>query len=143
MNLETIERRFSDFMSASWATKDTVSFLRAYVRILLVFKDELSKSEIDALMERQEQLASNRPKQDAFHDLRISLREKLDDSLKRNGVQTRGDALVRMLFGAFLDSDESDFFYLSEPMFEFARKMEMEPRQLKQILESEFPGFVV
>ncbi len=49
----------------------------------------------------------------------------------------------RLLFSASLDGDETDFFYLTEPMFEFSKKMGVSPIDLKKILESEFAGFLV
>ena len=51
--------------------------------------------------------------------------------------------LNRLLFCALLDTEENDFFYLTEPMFEFVQNMEVSPDQLKQILESEFVGFKI
>lgn len=101
--------------------EDVSPFLRSYVRLLLAFRSELSSVEIDALLDRQRQLADNRPVADSFPELRIALREKLDRHLSRNEHGSREEALNRLLFSVFLDSTESDFFYLVEPMFEFAR----------------------
>lgn len=42
------------------------------------------------------------------------------------------------MFCGLLDTEESDFFYLTEPMFEFVRNMGVSSEQLKQILELEF-----
>lgn len=44
-----------------------------------------------------------------------------------------------MIFSAFLDSTESDYFYLIEPMLEFVRTINFDPDLLKDILEIEFP----
>jgi hypothetical protein len=67
----------------------------------------------------------------------------LDRGLRKDDGATREAMLNRMLFCAFLDTEETDFFYLTEPMFEFVRIMHISPSQLKQILESEFSGFKI
>lgn len=46
--------------------------------------------------------------------------------------------LNRLMFCALLDTEESDFFYLTEPMLEFVWNMGVSSEQLKQILELEF-----
>lgn len=51
--------------------------------------------------------------------------------------------LSRLLFCALLNTEENDFFYLTEPIFDFVREMEISPVQLAQILESKFDGFKI
>ncbi|UHQ23256.1 hypothetical protein LVB77_00650 [Lysobacter sp. 5GHs7-4] len=143
MNIDTIESEFFVFLDKAWALEDVSPFLRSYVRLLLVFKHELSLIEIDALLERQRQLADNRLAADSFSELTAALREKLNRHLSRNESGSREEALNRLLFSAFLDSTESDFFYLVEPMFDFARRMGVNPEVLKDVLEEEFPGFAI
>ncbi len=60
---------------------------------------------------------------------------RIDESVSREAL------INRLIFGALLDSEETDFFYLTEPMFEFAEGMGVTPGQLREVLESEFPGF--
>lgn len=141
MDIDTIDRRFSEFLFKSWALERLAPFLLAYIRLLSVFEDELSRAEVEALKRRQKQLRDGQPTEDVFHDLRIDLRKRLDNSLKTSEIDYRRNALNRLLFAAFLDSEEPDLFYLSEPIFEFARKMDMDPQQLRKILESEFRDF--
>ena len=143
MNIDTIESKFSLFLSKAWTLEDVLPFLRSYVRLLLVYRSELSREEIDALLNRQRQLVDSQPAADSFAELRLALREKLDRHLSRDDGGSRDEALNRLLFNAFLDSTEPDFFYLVEPMFEFARKMNTDPDLLKGILEAEFPRFKV
>lgn len=143
MNIDAIESKFCDFLSKAWTLGDVSPFLRSYVRLLLVFRSELSPVEIDALLDRQRQLADNRLAADSFPDFRIELREKLNRHLSRDEGGSREEALNRLLFSAFLDSSESDFFYLVEPMFEFARRMNVDPDMLKDVLETEFPRFTI
>lgn len=143
MNIDAIESKFCDFLSKAWTLEDVSPFLRSYVRLLLAFRGELSRVEIDALLDRQRQLADNRPAADSFPELRVALREKLDRHLSRNEGGSREEALNRLLFSAFLDSTEPDYFYLVEPMFEFARRMNVDPDLLKDVLEAEFPRFTI
>lgn len=143
MNIDAIESKFYDFLSKAWVLEDVSPFLRSYVRLLLAFRDELSRVEIDALLDRQRQLAGNRPAADFFPEFRVALREKLDRHLSRNEGGSRAEAVSRLLFSAFLDSTEPDYFYLVEPMFEFARRMNVDPDLLKDILETEFPRFTI
>ena len=70
-------------------------------------------------------------------------RSELNRHLKDNSESTREAVLNRLLFCALLDTDETDFFYLTEPMFEFVRKMRVAPVELKKILEAEFVGFKI
>lgn len=142
MNIDAIESRFYDFLSKAWTLGDVSPFLRSYVRLLLAFRSELSRTELDALLERQNQLADNRPV-DSFPEFRAMLRENIDRQLSGNEGGIRERALSRLLFSAFLDSEEPDYFYLVEPMFEFARNMSVDPNLLKDILKTEFPGFTI
>ena len=140
MDLDVIESRFCEFLSNAWKEDEVAPFLRSYVRLLLAFRSELSRIEVHALLERQRQLAENGEAAESFRELRIALRERINRQLGNEGG-TREEAITRLLFCAFIDSPESDFFYLAEPMFEFARKMEVDPDLLNEILKSEFPRF--
>lgn len=143
VNMYDIEIKFSDFLSRAWKLEDISPFLRSYVRLLLAYRSELSHMEVAALQDRLRQISCGQSAPDYFSELRITLRERLDQHLSRDEVGSRAEALDRLLFCAFLDSSETDFFYLTEPMFEFARIMKIEPETLRSILEEEFSGFAI
>jgi len=143
MNLEIIEKRFGSYLDKFWKLSDVAPFLLAYIRLLLLFKNELSRAELNVVLERQKQLRGEEFKDEDFDELRNSSRKEVDRDLKNNTSTTREAMLSRLLFCALLDTEENDFFYLTEPMFEFVQKMEVSPDQLKQILESEFVGFKI
>lgn len=143
MNLEIIEKRFGTYLDKFWKLSDIAPFLLAYIRLLLLFKNELSLAELKVLLERQKQLRGDEFKGEGFADLRSSSRKVMDRDLKNNTSTTRKAMLYRLLFCALLDTEENDFFYLTEPMFEFVQVMEVSPDQLMQILESEFAGFKI
>ena len=139
-NLEIIEERFASYLDEFWELSDTAQFLLTYIRLLLLFKDELSPKELNVVLERQNQLRGVAFKDDGFYELRNSSRKAMDRDLRNNTSTTREGILNRLLFCALLDAEENDVFYLTEPMFEFVRTMGVSPDQLKQILESEFVG---
>ncbi len=141
MNLRIIEKSFDSFLNKFWKLSDIAPFILAYIRLILLFKNELSQVELNVILERQKQLRGEEFKDDSFDELRNSSRKKLDLDTRNNTSTTKEAMLNRLLFCALLDTEESDFFYLTEPMFEFVQKMEVSPNQLKQILESEFIGF--
>ncbi len=143
MNLEIIEKRFGSYLVKFWKLSDIAPFLLAYIRLLLLFKNELSRAELKIVLERQKQLRGEEFKDEGFDELRDSTRKEMDRDVKNNTSTTREAMLNRLLFCTLLDTEENDFFYLTEPMFEFVQKMEVSPDQLKQILESEFVGFKI
>ncbi|MDG4556294.1 MAG: hypothetical protein P9F19_02685 [Candidatus Contendobacter sp.] len=143
MNLETIQKNFSLYLDKFWKLSDIAPFLLAYIRLLLLFKNELSRTELNVVLERQKQLHGEKFKDEDFDDLRNSSRKEIDRDLGNNTSTMREAMLNRLLFCALLDTEENDFFYLTEPMFEFVQKMEISSDQLKQILESEFVGFKI
>ena len=71
-------------------------------------------------------------------DLEKSCRESVNQNLKNDASMTREALLNQMLFGALLDSEETDFFYVTEPMFLFAKEMDVAAAELEEILVSEF-----
>ncbi len=143
MNLEIIKKRFGSYLVKFWKLSDIAPFLLAYIRLLLLFQNELPQAELKVILERQKQLRGEEFKDDDFDELRNSTRKEMDRDVKNNTSTTREAMLNRLLFCALLDTEENDFFYLTEPMFEFVQKMEVSPDQLKQILESEFVGFKI
>lgn len=141
MDLGAIEKRFVSYLEASWSLRDIEPFLQTYIRLLFLFKDEISRKALSALQERQKQLRGKEFEDQAFDELRNSSRREMNRDVRNKHGATREAMLNRMLFCALLDTEETDFFYLTEPMFEFVRIMEVPPNQLKQLLESEFVGF--
>jgi hypothetical protein len=67
----------------------------------------------------------------------------MNEYLKNNTSTKREAMLNRLLLCALLNAEENDFFYLTEPMFEFVREMQVSPDLLAQILKSEFIGFKI
>lgn len=141
MNLGAIEKRFVSYLEAAWRLSDIEPFLRTYIRLLFLLKDEISPKALDVLQERQKQLCGGSFKGQGIDELRNSSRGKLDRDLRDNEGATREAMLNRMMFCALVDSEETDFFYLKEPIFEYVRIMEVSPVELTKILESEFIGF--
>lgn len=138
-----MEKRFVSHLETSWALSDIKPFLHTYIRLLFLFKDEIPQKALGALQERQKQLRGEEFEEQALDELRNSSRRELDRGIRKNSGATREATLNKLLFCALLDTGEPDFFYLTEPMFEFVQKMEVSPNQLKKILESEFAGFRV
>jgi hypothetical protein len=97
--------------------------------------------ELNTVLERQKQLRGEIFQDEGFDNLRNSIRKEMDREIRNNASTTKEAILNRLLFCALLDTEENDFFYLTEPMFEFVQIMRVSPKQLKKILESEFVGF--
>lgn len=143
MNLEIIEKRLSAYLDEFWSLNDITPFLLVYIHLLLLFKYEFSETQLNVILNRQRQLLGEEFNGDAFDEAKKSSRSKIDNHLGSNNCTTRETTLNRLLFGALLDAEENDFFYLTEPIFEFVREMHVSADQLRQILESEFSGFRV
>ncbi len=143
MKFEVIEKCFTLYLEKFWKLSDIGPFLLAYIQLLLLFKNELSPEKLGVVLERQKQLRGEEFKDENFDEVRNSSRKEMDRDIGNNSSMTREAMLNRLLFCALLDTEENDFFYLTEPMFEFVQKMEVSPDQVKQILESEFTGFKV
>ncbi|MBT9100189.1 hypothetical protein KFZ76_21015 [Methylovulum psychrotolerans] len=143
MNLEIIEKHFGLHLEKYWQLSDIAPFLFVYIELLLVFKNELSQVELNVVLERQKQLRGEEFADDGFDELMNLSRKEVDRDIGNNTSTTRKGMLNRLLFCALLDTEENDFFYLTEPVFEFVRKMEISPDQLKRILESAFVGLKI
>lgn len=141
LNIEIIEKRFGQFLEKFWGLSDIAPFILVYIRLLLLFKDELPAEGLSVLLERQKQLRGEAFNGDQFNELLCSTRRKLDRHLGNNTSTTKESVLNNLLFCALLDTEESDFFYLTEPVYEFVNKMEVSPDELLKILEAEFKGF--
>jgi hypothetical protein len=143
MNHEIIRKCFCSYLDQFWKLSDIVPFLLVYIQLILLFKKELSQIDLNIVLERQKQLRGEKFSDKGFSDLRNSSRKKMNLDIRNNAGMVRQVMLNNLLFCALLDSEENDFFYLTEPIFEFAHKMEVSSDQLKQILESEFVGFKI
>jgi len=143
MNLEIIEKHFGPYLEKHWQLSDIAPFLLVYIELLLVFKNELSQVELNVVLERQKQLRGEEFADDGFDELMNLSRKEVDRDIGNNTSTTRKGMLNRLLFCALLDTEDNDVFYLTEPVFEFVRKMEISPDQLKRILESEFVGLKI
>jgi len=143
MNLEIIEKHFGSYLEKYWQLSDIAPFLFVYIELLLLFKNELSQVELNVVLERQKQLRGEEFTDNGFDELMNLSRKEVDRDIGNNTSTTRKGMLNRLLFCALLDTEENDFFYLTEPVFEFVRKMEISPDQLKRILESEFVGLKI
>ena len=122
---------------------DIAPFLLVYIRLLLLFENELSQVELSVVLERQKQLLGEEFTNDGFDELKSLSRKEIDGDLRYNTGVTRRGMLNRLLFCCLLDTEESDFFYFTEPIFEFVREMNVSPVQLVKILETEFIGFKI
>lgn len=143
MNLEIIEKRLSAYLDEFWSLNDITPFLLVYIHLLLLFKYEFSETQLNVILNRQRQLLGEEFNRDVFDEAKKSSQSKIDNHLGSNNCATKETALNRLLFCALLDAEENDFFYLTEPIFEFVREMHVSADQLRQILESEFSGFRV
>ena len=127
MHIGAVEKRFASYLEKAWALRDIEPFLLTYIRLLLLFKDEVSEKALGVILERQKQLLGEEFDDRDFELLRSSSRREMDLDLRNENGGTRAAMLNRMLFCALLDTEETDFFYLTEPMFEFARKRGVTP----------------
>lgn len=143
MNFETLEKCFNAYLEKHWKLSDIAPFLLVYIRLLLLFKNELSQVELAVLLERQKQLLGEEFSGNSFDTVRNLSRKEMDRGIGNNASTMRRGMLNRLLFCALLDTEENDFFYLTEPIFEFMREMEISPFQLTKILESEFDGLKI
>ncbi len=143
MNTATIEETFTSYLERCWILGEVKPFLLTYIRLLLLFEAELPSNARSFIFERQKQLYGQSFDNSVIENMKNHIRDELNYHLKSGGGSTREAMMNRLLFSASLDGDETDFFYLTEPMFEFSKKMGVSPIDLKKILESEFAGFLV
>jgi hypothetical protein len=141
MKTHDLEHCFDSYLSRFHESGDIAPFLRVYTRLLLAFKDEIPLKERSVLLEREKQLRGLEFNPDGFAELSDSSRNGIYQGIGSNASASREAQLNRMLYCAMLDLGESDFFYMTEPVFEFARVMGVSPDVLGRILESEFVGF--
>lgn len=143
MNVANIERSFSSYLERCWAPDDQARFSLVYIRLLLLFRDHLSLRALSVVLERQKQLRGHPFDGSDFEAFRSFVRDELSRHLKIGDESTAEVVINRLLFCVLLDSDETDFFYFVEPIFEFVRVMGISAVELTGILESEFAEFRV
>lgn len=141
MNIRDLENHFGSYLTKSWKLGDVTPFILVYIRLLLLFKSELPEAVLSVVLERQKQLLGKEFTDSGFDELKNSSRKDMERAASSDTSGTRKASLNRMLFCALLDTEEVDFFHLTEPMFEFAEQMEVSSGELRKILESEFVGF--
>ena len=137
-SVDRIESKLASYLSRCGDSVETIQFRRAYLRLVLQFKDELTASQLDGALELQKCLRDEQYDRAVVDELEESSRELLNQHLKNNASTTREALLNQLLFGALLESDDTDVFYVTEPMFLFARKMKVDVNELEEILVSEF-----
>jgi len=141
MKMNVLEKGFERFLETRWKLTDTSAFSLVYIRLLLEFEAELSLDELAVLLERQKQLRGESYSDVGFKQFCVSSREEMDGRLLDGTSSSRRGMLNRLQYASMLDVAEEDFFYLTEPVFEFAREMSLSPRMLADALESEFEGY--
>lgn len=143
MKFEIIEERFYSYLEKYSELSEVSPFILTYIQLLLLFKNELSPEELIVVLERQKQMRGEVFDNKGFHEIKSSSRKMMDSDLSKNTSSTRKAMLNRLLFCILLDTEENDFFYLVEPIFEFVKIMGVSLNQLTQILELEFVGFKI
>ena len=78
MKIETIEKRFGLFLDNFGSLSDIAPFILVYIRLLLLFKSELSAEWLNVLLERQKQLRGKEFSDYQFSELLGSTRKRLD-----------------------------------------------------------------
>ncbi|TQV77867.1 hypothetical protein [Denitrobaculum tricleocarpae] len=141
MNTGDLREIFGLYLDKFWKLDDVSPFTLVYIRLLLLFKDELSQMEVNVILERRKQLLGEKFNNQNFDEMSELSRKEMDRTSANNTSMTRAAMLNRLVFCALLDRGENDFFYLTEPMFEFADVMRVSPEQIQEMLELEFDGF--
>ena len=137
-NIDSIESNLDSYLDRFGDSVEIIQFRRTYLHLVLIFKDELTASQLDGALELQKCLRDEQYDKSVLDELEKSSRELLNQNLKNNASTTREALLNQLLFGALLESDETDFFYVTEPMFLFAKEMKVDANELEKILISEF-----
>jgi hypothetical protein len=142
MDAATVKRSFVSYLEKCWLCSDVKRFLLVYIQLLLLFRTDLSPKALSVILERQKQLHGQPFDDSAFEDMKRFVRDELNRHLNSSSNDSTTEVMLnKLLFCAMLDGDETDFFYLTEPLFEFSGNMGVDSIKLKKILESEFVGF--
>jgi hypothetical protein len=141
MDINKIEKLFCAYLERHGNLSDLRPFLLTYIDLLLLFKRELSELEMSVVLERKKQLRHENFNECNFERFRKAISNAMSGHLKGNTSTSRDGMINRLLFCALLDTEENDFFYLTEPIFEFVGIMKVSSVQLSEILENQFADF--
>jgi len=136
-----LEKKFTCFLDRGWDLDSIGPFLRSYLRLLVPYHSELSTAELSVLREREKQMQGFAFDDSKYELVRLTSKNNMSNDLKEGHNLSKTSALNRLIYCAMSDSSESDVFYLSEPIFEFANSMEIKSDQLETILCAEFSDF--
>ncbi len=141
LKYDRVADKLNSYLNTFWKNGDVTQFSLVYARLLLLFEGDLSQIEVDAVLERRKQLRGEKFNSEKFSEVRMVANRKLSQEFEADGILSKNAMLNRMMFCLFLDSEEHESFYLTEPIFEFARVMEISPKEIQRVLEMEFDGF--
>jgi hypothetical protein len=141
MDTSNVERAFALYLEKCWEPGYLNRIILVYIRLLLLFKGTLPQKVLGVLLEREKQLRGQPFEDSEFENLRAIVRSELNRRIGEGDQSTKEAMLNRLVFCALLDDDETDVFYLTEPISEFTRVMAVSPVELERIVESEFVGF--
>jgi hypothetical protein len=141
MSASNAAKSFASYLEKSWKPSDITRVLLVYVRLLLLFRTNLPEKALGVLLERQKQLRGEPFNDFGFEAIRKLTRGELDRRIGADDQSAKSTMLNRLLFCAMIDGEETDVFYLTEPIVEFVRTMAVPSVELQRILESEFVGF--
>lgn len=140
MNPETVESRFLEYLDNNVKLSNLKPFLLTYIRLLLLFKSDLTSEAYKVILDRKKQILGENISTESVDEYRDLCRKNLDSNLSDGTDFTKEGLINSLIFCALSDSEETDFYYLTEPMFEFVHNMEVPFEQFQIILESEFEG---
>jgi hypothetical protein len=144
MNMVMLEEKFSSYLDEFRELDNSARpFALVYIGLLFLFESEISLPALHILLERKKQLLGGGFGDAGFIEFKDASRKGVEKGLGDGFSEARKMQLNRLYFCAMLDAKEGDFFYFTEPIFEFSREMMISPDQLHKILESEFVGFKV
>ena len=139
--MNALEKSFSDYLARTWSPDVIKPFLFVYIELLLTFEPQLPREAAAAVKERQKQLLGQPFEVRTIESLRAATRSDLARYARKGDRASVEANINKMLFCALLDTEESDYFYLTEPIFEFALNMGVSQARLQKILENQFENF--
>lgn len=141
MEIDLVESKFSSYLISSGDLNNIVPFTLSYINLLSIFEKSLDDEVKSVIKERKKQIIGEDYCGDRFDHFLILFRDNLERDLRDGTEISRAGVINNLLLCALLDTEEPDFYYLTEPIFDFVRVMEVPIDTLIQILETEFIGF--
>lgn len=141
METKDVAKCFCEFIRNGWPTANQKPFLFARIKLLQLFKKDLSAEVASALEERLKQLAGEDFVGNEFDEIKMCSASKMDFYLANGLDDTKEGWVNRFVFGAFIDKNETDLYYHLASIFEFCETMNVSSFELLDILKSEFHGF--